>query len=564
LKTGLPLQNDIHIKTRPTLSFYAHWLGVTVLYVAAAKAGLMYAIVGSTVTLLWAPSGIALTAILIYGWRMAFAVALGALLANSWTGLPFLAVCSIAAGNTLEALVGAWLLVRLANAQNFLETRRDVFALIALAAIFTTTLSASVGVTTLVWVGTVAFEDYSTVWLKWWLGDMMGVLVVAPLILSWRHLERAPSPQKVVEALCLIAALAVVSFKIFGAPELAVGGYYPASLALFPFVIWSALRFQQRGASLVTFVISLLAIWGTSQGTGPFVVESPVDSLMRWCAFAIVVAITGLLLAASVAEQRRAQTELKSSHAELEQRVEERTLDLASTNANLNREMDERRSLEIELIRVSEEQRRVIGCELHDGLGQHLTSLSLLSASLQQQLTNRAQPEASAARRIGELIDEATTMTRSVARGLYPVALEYGGLLAALEQLADHTRSLHKMDCILGDGSEVQLHDPLVAINLYRIAQEAITNALKYSQASLMRINLARIDGKVQLTLSDDGIGINTSRLASATGLGMHSMHYRASLIGGRMEIDSDAQQGTTITVTYPDLEGQSEQPSRA
>ena len=120
------------------------------------------------------------------------------------------------------------------------------------------------------------------------------------------------------------------------------------------------------------------------------------------------------------------------------------------------------------------------------------------------------------------------------------------------------------MDCVLGVGPEVQVHDPLVAINLYRIAQEAITNALKYSQAGLMRIDLARVDGKVRLTLSDDGIGIGPSRLGSAKGLGMHSMHYRASLLGGDMQIESNAQQGTTITVTYPDLEGQSEQRHRA
>jgi signal transduction histidine kinase len=130
-------------------------------------------------------------------------------------------------------------------------------------------------------------------------------------------------------------------------------------------------------------------------------------------------------------------------------------------------------------------------------------------------------------------------MTRSVAHGLYPVALEHGGLSKALEQLADQTRSLRKMDCSLHIGFEVQVHDPLVAINLYRIAQEAITNALKYSQAGHMQIRLDRVDGKGQLTLTDDGIGIASSRLRSAKGLGMHSMQYRASLLGGSMQINS-------------------------
>ncbi len=246
------------------------------------------------------------------------------------------------------------------------------------------------------------------------------------------------------------------------------------------------------------------------------------------------------------------------------QLVEERTRDLAATNAHLILEMTERRNLEINLVRVSEEQRRVIGCELHDGLGQQLVSLALLCASLQQQLANRAQPEANAAQRIVGLINEAAAMTRSVARGLYPAALEYGGLTAALEHLTNNACSLDKMDYVLSVDPEVQVHDPLVAINLYRIAQEAITNALKHSQAGLMRIDLAQVDGKIRLTLSDDGIGIDPSRLGSPKGLGMHSMQYRASLLGGSIKIESNAQQGTSISVTYPNLEGQSEQRNRA
>ena len=124
-------------------------IGVTALYVAAAKVGLTYAVVGSTVSLVWAPSGIALAALLVLGWRMAFAVAFGAFLANVGTGIPLLGACSIAAGNTLEAVVGAGLLLRFPGFDIGLRTRRDAFALIVFAAILSTTLSASVGVAAL-------------------------------------------------------------------------------------------------------------------------------------------------------------------------------------------------------------------------------------------------------------------------------------------------------------------------------------------------------------------------------------------------------------------------------
>ncbi len=219
--------------------FFVRLTGVALLYFAAAQAGLAFAVVGSTVTLVWPPSGIALVAILVFGYRMTFGIVLGAFLANAWAGLPVLLAAGIAVGNVLEALAGAFLLKRLARFRNTLDRRRDVFALILLAAIFSTTISASVGVASLTLGGIVAFGDYASVWLKWWLGDMMGVLVVAPLLLVWlTHPRPVLSSLQTVEAVGLLATLLVVSYTIFATPELAGHGYYPASLAVFPFVIW--------------------------------------------------------------------------------------------------------------------------------------------------------------------------------------------------------------------------------------------------------------------------------------------------------------------------------------
>jgi signal transduction histidine kinase len=533
--------------------FFLRLTGVALLYFAVAQAGLMFAVVGSTVTLVWPPSGIALVAILVFGYRIAFGIALGAFLANAWTGLPILLATGIAIGNALEALAGAFLLKRLAGFRNTLDRRRDVFALIILAAICSTTISAFVGVATLTLGGIVSFGEYASVWLKWWLGDMMGVLVVAPPLLVWlTHPRPVLSSLKTVEAVGLLALLLVVSYTIFATPELAGRGYYPASLAVFPFVIWGALRFDHWGGTLVTGVISVLAIWGTSQGTGPFAVGSPVDSLVGWCIFVNVVAVTGLLLAASSAEQHRARAEIKSAHDELEQRVRERTEELAKTNAGLQQEVAERKRLEAALIQVSEAQRKSIGRELHDGLGQHLTSIAFFGATLQQKLNDRAQPEADAAQRIVELVNQSIDMTRRVARGLYPVALESQGLSAALDQLADNTRSLKGVSCVLRADPEARVSDPLVAINLYRVAQEAINNAVKHSQARHLRIDLACVNGYHRLSVSDDGIGFDPERIEQGQGLGMHSLRARASLLGGSLEIERNTQGGTTVAVIYP------------
>jgi two-component system, NarL family, sensor histidine kinase FusK len=262
----------------------------------------------------------------------------------------------------------------------------------------------------------------------------------------------------------------LVGYMIFGTPELAGQGYYPAALAVFPLVIWGALRFDHGVATLATAFISLLAIWGTIQGTGPFAVGSPVDSLVGWAIFVNLLAVSGLLLAAGTLEQRRVQAQIRQAHDELEQRVQQRTEDLARSNARLKDEMAERKRLENALMQASEAQQKSIGADLHDGLGQHLTSIAFLGAALQQKLEDREHPETAAAQRIVELVNESIDMTRRVACGLYPLILEFRGLAPALEQLTDNTRALKGMNCTLNADPKVRVSDPQAEINLYRIA----------------------------------------------------------------------------------------------
>lgn len=532
-------------------------LAVALAYFVAAEAGLAFAVVGNTVTLVWPPSGIALVAILIFGYRMALGVFAGAFLANILGGLTPLLATSIAVGNTGEALIGALLLFRVAKFRGDLRRRKDIFALISLAAVASTMISASFGSLTLVLGNIVAPAGYPQVWLKWWLGDMMGILVVAPLLLVFCHHPRAlPKRWGITEAAVLMGAVVAISYAIFGTPELAGHGYYPASLAVFPFVIWGALRFGHWGAVGVTSIIATLAIWGTSQGSGPFAVASMVDSLVGWCAFANILAVTGLLLAASRAEQQQDQAALQQAREQLEQRVLERTQDLARVNNQLSREIAERRQLESNLIKVSELQQKSIGQELHDGLGQHLTSLAFLGAGLAENLQRQGLPESGSAERIVHLLNEAIGMTREVARGLYPVALDSRGLPGALEQLVDGTRSASRLDCAFRTDLQDTAFEPLLAINLYRFAQEAISNVVKHSRAQRLWVDLRGIDGQRHLSISDDGIGIDVPLLESSGGIGIHSLRHRANLLDGRFEIRRNEHGGTSVSVTYREPEG--------
>lgn len=535
------------------LRLFVHTGLVALAYFAAAKLGLAYAVVGGAVSLVWPSSGIALVALLVMGFAVAPGIAIGSALANMSVGVPLPVAAMIGLGATAAALTASLLLKRVARFQITLDRIKDVIAFIILAATVSTVVSALIGATALVGGGLVPVTKYGAAILEWWLGDMMGVLVVAPPLLS---LLAYPSPirsaKQTVEACGLTVAIFWVSHLIFGATELAGHGYYPAALAIFPFTIWAALRFGHLGTTLSTLLVSIMAIWGTTNGTGPFAAESPVDSLVRWCAFANVVAVTGLLLVAAHAQEQRIHGLLRASHIELERRVQERTRDLERANNELKQEMARRRLLEAELIRIGDQQQRLIGRELHDGLGQHLTSLGFYCTTLNQELHKDSHPAAAVAATIVELVKQASLLTRKIAHGLDPVAMESGGLTVALQGLAQTTRSLNGIDCTLRVEPNVDLLDPPMQINLYRAAQEAVNNALKYSQGRHIWIDLEREGAMQRLSISDDGVGVDSIQMECASGLGLHNLRHRASLLGGSCTVTRNAMGGTTVAIHYP------------
>lgn len=536
--------------------------GVALIYFLGARLGLTYAVVEGVVSLVWPPSGIALVAMLHFGRGVWPGVVAGSLLANLSGGTPFTVAALIAAGATLEALAGLHLLRRRADFHPSLDRRRDVLALLVFAALAAPLVSAFVGVGALLAGALIPFAEAPATWLRWWLGDMMGVLVVAPPLLVVLSHRRPTLPlAKLGEMLALAVSIGAIGSLIFGAAELAGHGYYPASLAMFPFLIWAALRFDHWGASMATLAVSIIAIWGTSAGTGPFAAASAVDSLLRWCTYINVFAMTGLLLAASHAEAQRALAALLESHQELENRVSARTAQLQRINADLQAEMTQRRLLERRLTALDDEQKRTIGRELHDSLGQQLTSIALHGASLQHSLRADARPEADNAGRLVQLVREAIEMTRCIARGLHPAALESGGLAAALHELVQNTRTLGGVSCELHVAPGTRIDDPVAALNLYRIAQEALNNALKYSRARRVWIALEAHADVQQLSIGDDGIGFDPARAANNPGLGLHNLRHRATLLGGTLSIAPNAQGGTTVAVRYrlPPAHGEAE-----
>ena len=309
-------------------SYASRWwpvavLGTAFVYFAAAKLGLSMAFVAEQVTPVWPPTGIALALVLLFGWPVVPGIALGAFAANATTNEPIATATGIAIGNTLEAVIGAQLL----HAVGFrvsLERLRDVLALVALSAGVSTTVSATIGVTSLCLGGVQTWSVAPTLWWVWWLGDAMGALVVAPPLLAWAAGDRARVESRAGEAGILALTVAAVGLIAFASPLGMRGGGYPLHYTIFPVVVWAALRFRQVGAATVTLVASGIAIWSTVHGQGPFAMAATHESLIMLQLFLAVVAVTGLLLAAAISERdlaaRRAADEyaaLRASEARL-------------------------------------------------------------------------------------------------------------------------------------------------------------------------------------------------------------------------------------------------------
>ena len=280
------------------------------MYYGAARLGLRYAAIGPSISLVWPPTGIAFAALTLFGSKYWPGVTLGAFLANAATPVPLLAAAGIALGNTLEAIVAAYLLRRSAGSRPQLDDLHQVRTLILVAAPLGALCGAVVGPLSL-WVTealpSVALPAAATVW---WTGDLLGALVVAPLFFSWA------APAQAQDNTRRLLEMVVLCVGTIAAAELGLGRFVNTALVrpvdyqylLFPFVIWAALRFGARGASLMTLAVSAVAVGHTVQGGGPFVSPTAVRTLFEVACYLAVVAVTGLVLAAAVRWERQQAT----------------------------------------------------------------------------------------------------------------------------------------------------------------------------------------------------------------------------------------------------------------
>jgi PAS domain S-box-containing protein len=309
------------------LTTFTRMVILIALYFVGGLIGKETSFLSGSVALVWPPAGIALAAILLFGYRFWPGVALGAILFSFMNGMPLgFFTLGTAIGNTMGAIVCAYLLEKFIAFDNAMERTRDVTGYIGLACFLGTTVNAAFNVVSLIYSGTVAWDNLFSATLVWWVPNALAGLVVAPFIITWATPSAIRWNGKLItEAIICGAGLVggtLISFNswfVYGIQN------YPLAYLPFPFLVWGALRFGQRGATAGTLLVSALAIYSLLQGIGPFVTNTETDSLMLIGSYIGILAVTNMLLAAAAAERRAAERAVSESEKRFRAVVEDQT-----------------------------------------------------------------------------------------------------------------------------------------------------------------------------------------------------------------------------------------------
>lgn len=539
--------------------------GLAVIYVLAGKLGLTLAVFHPSATPVWPPTGISLAAFLLLGFGVWPAIFLGAFVVNLTTAGSVATSLSIATGNTLEGLLGAFLVNQFANGRNVFAHQRDTFAFVLLAALLSTTVSATFGVTTLTLGGYADWERYSEIWITWWLGDAAGALIVTPAIVLW-VLDHAVnwSRSRWLEISVSISLLCLVALVVFQSGLAMTGPNYPLGFLTLSILIWVAVRLGPRETTTAVLLCVGIAIWGTLRGSGPFARGSANETLLLLQAFMAVIAVTALALAVGVSERRRAEQALDQLNQTLERRIQDRTSILQATVEQLQ-ELDRLKSAFVGI--VSHELRtpltpiKTLVENLLDGVGGSLSEQ-------QHHYLSRIQANAD---RLTRMLNELLDLSKIEAgkTELRPTVLSIQELIA---DVLDVLRPLAQRKSIT---MEVTALDGIPKVHadrdkLYEVLANLVDNAIKFTPSG-GRIQIGTKvlnDRYIRVEVSDTGCGIPEEDLPkifdkfyrvhslssnhAGAGLGLAIAKGLIELHGGTIGVESTSGKGSHFYFTVP------------
>ncbi|HYG24667.1 MAG TPA: response regulator [Verrucomicrobiae bacterium] len=306
---------------------------------------------------------------------------------------------------------------------------------------------------------------------------------------------------------------------------------------------------QQRGVDVPFIIVSghieeETAVAAMKSGAHDYIMK---DRLAR-----LVPAVERELREAEMRQaQRECEAALRRAHDELELRVEQRTADLQEANVRLQSLLEERRRLETELLEIAENERRRIGFDIHDDLGQKLTGLLLLAQAVQQRLTKEKHPAAEDAERVADLVDQIIHHTHNLARRFSSLDVQGDDLAEVLKCLAANVEKMFNIPCSLVIKGEIPPLSANTTMQFYKIAQEAISNAVKHGKATRVWISAAQVPDQLVLTIKNDGLPFSLPE-GKKNRMGLRIMNYRANTVGATFNIEPNAKNGTICTCTLP------------
>ena len=304
----------MRLKALPSIALN---LFLAIVYFAAAEIGLSLASLHTNVTAIWPPAGIAISALVIFGVRLWPGVFLGALAANLLTNIPVGSAVGIAVGNTLQALVAYWLLLRVVRWRRTLDSVSEVMAFVVCAAVLSPLVSATIGTLSLCLGGAAEWSRFTSLWLTWLIGDGFGALIVGALLLSWSKPEKLNS-RDLTEIIALFLILLIIVLVVFAGWFPGPVKTYPLAYLCLPCLLWAALKFDQRIVTSTIVVMAALALWGARRGYGPFIERNPNVSLLLLISFVGTTTLMTLLVCAVTSERRKAEADKDRLGSELE------------------------------------------------------------------------------------------------------------------------------------------------------------------------------------------------------------------------------------------------------
>ena len=482
--------------------------GVGAMYWLAAKAELQLAYLHGSVAALWPPVGVGMAALILWGLRLWPGIALGEIAVLNFVQ-PVGTILGQAVGNTLEVVIAALLFSRLAEGRTQFGRVRDVGALVIAAAVGTA-VSATFGAVSLRLGGVIPAGQTGHLWRTWFLGDLAGALVFAPLLLCWVGTRiDAMTPRQALEGAAIATLIVVLAL---------LPSQRDVPYVVFPALIWAALRGGPRGAAGAVALVTTLTIYNTAHHDGPFVRATITQSLLATQLFVLAAALTSLVLGAVTEERRTAVDALSENERRL-------------------------RDSRARIVKAGDAAGRRLERNLHDGAQQRLVSLALTLRLARLRLHENPNETEHLLSEASDELEGAIDELRELARGIHPAVLTDQGLGPALEVLADHAHLPVELTAHIPG----RLPSTVEAV-VYYVAAEGLTNIAKYSHATAATLRFDANTRNVVLSVRDNGAGgADPNR-----GTGLRGLTDRVEALGGTLELHSPPGQGTRLTANIP------------